>query len=131
SLRCGQCLLGSLADGLSLVLSHYSHNAYGHCVCFRHVGRNVFNATRDEAIPQRQQEGSIAAQPVELSHQQRRTGYSASLDGLGKLGAVIALAALNLNELGRDDLPVAAGDELADRLALCFQAKATSTLPRR
>jgi hypothetical protein len=114
-----QCSLGAGDDSFSLVLCHQCHHPNRHSVGLGQIGSDKLNAT----VPQGHQEGSVAGQPVQLGDHRRCPGEPARLDGILKFGAIIAVAALNLDEL-RGDYPASTprGKPL-DSLSLCLKAK--------
>ena len=70
---------------------------------------------------------SVAAEPVEFGDDELRAPETTRLEGLGQRRAVGVLAALNLCELG-DKAPVAAVQEVLNRLALSLQAETGAAL---
>jgi hypothetical protein len=72
----------------------------------------------------------ITGQAVELGNDQFGAEQPAKLEPLGQLRTVGLLAALNFDKLFCE-LPIAAIQEVLDRLALRFQAKAGFALARR
>jgi hypothetical protein len=92
---CGrQRLAGAARDGVAFGLGHQRHDADGQRVGVGHVGGNEVY-TR---IAQREQEGGIAGETVELGDDQRGPGQPREVEGFREFGAVGAAAALDLGE---------------------------------
>ena len=70
----------------------------------------------------------IARKPIQLGNDELGAIHPAGLDSLGELGAIIALPALNLGKF-LHQRPVAAIQELGDRIALRLDAETGFALP--
>ena len=74
------------------------------------------------------QERGVTGQPVELRDHQRRAVNPTQCHGFGELRSIVALAALDLDELGHQR-PGAAVQVGGDRRALSLEAEAAAALP--
>ena len=95
-------------------------------VGLRHVGSHKINA----GLFQPEEEVRIPGQPVELGNDQFGSDEPAQLECLFQLRSISLLSALDLDKL-LDELPVAAIEEILDRLALRLKAEPGSPLARR
>ena len=93
-----QRLPGAPGDGLPLLLCDEGHDADCQVVGLGHVDREE----ADAAVAQGEQEGGIAGEAVELGDDRGGTGEPGEVEGLVKLGPVVALAAFDLGEAGDD-----------------------------
>ena len=107
-----------------LLLRHQRHDAHGEVVRLRQIHRREPNP----AVPECQQEGGIARQPVELGDHQRGPGDLGQMRRLLQLRPVGVAAALYLGEAG-DERSASLGGVCLDRLALGFQPKTAGALP--
>ena len=122
-LGCGEGGLGTLADGLALMLGDSGQNVDGELVGMRVIDRDKLDA----AIHQRGDEGEVAGQPVELGNDELGLVLAAGEQRLGQLRAIRTLAALNLGVLG-DEPPRAAVQVGLDGLPLRLKAEAGGPL---
>ena len=97
----------------------------GEVVRLRQVDRGEPHA----AVPQRQQEGGVARQPVELGDHQRRPGDLGEVQRLAELRPVRVAPALHLGEAG-DQRGAPLRDEAVDRLPLRLDPEPARALPR-
>jgi hypothetical protein len=110
-----QCGLGARADGLTLCFRHDGEHSYSEAV----RPWDVDGDELDASIAQREQEGRVAGQPIELSYYERRTVDAAGGERLGELGPIIPLARLDFDELP-NETPGSTIEEVSDRLPLRF-----------
>ena len=108
-----QRLLGAPGDRLALLLRHQGHDPDGEVVRLWQIDRREPHA----AVAQRQQEGGVARQPVELGDHQRRPGDLRQMQRLAELRPVGIAAALHLGEAS-EERAVLLRDEALDRLPL-------------
>ena len=117
--------LGALGDHLALMLGDGRHDGQREAVGLGQIA----GMELDAGLLQAKQEMGIAGEPVQLGDDQRGPRELGLFDGGGELRAVIPLAALHLDILGkqRGGFPLA-GHEGGDGLALGLYAKAALAL---
>lgn len=93
-----QRLLRAPGDRLALLLGNKRHDAGGEIIRLGHVA----GKEPDTAVPEREQKGGIARQPVELGDDERGASQTGKLDGLAEFGPVGVSSALDLGEAGED-----------------------------
>ena len=120
-----QRLLGPPGVRLALGLRHQRHDPDGEVVRLRQVDRGELHA----AVPERQQEGGVARQPVELGDHQRRPGDLGEMQRLRELRPVRVAPALDLGE-PRDQRDGALRDEaVLLRATRCSDRRFVGNLP--
>ena len=82
------------------------------------------------AVPERQQEGGVPRQPVELGDHQRRAGDLGEMQRLAELRPVRVPPALHLGKAG-DEVGIALNGEPLDRLPLRRDPEPARALARR
>ena len=107
-------------------LRHQRHDADGQVVRLRHVAGDE----ADTRVAERQQEGGVAAETIELGDDERCAGDPRQLQRLLQFGPVVPAAALHLGEAGEDGGAARLGIVL-DRPALRREAEPGAALPRR
>ena len=80
-----QPLLRPLRSSLALRLRHQCHDPDGQVVCLRQVDRGELHA----AVAQRQQEGGVLREPIELGDDQCRAGDPGAVSSRGHAGTGI------------------------------------------
>jgi len=106
------------------MLSNGCEQVYGELVRVWHIAARK----RHFGFLQRGDKSDIAGQPVELGDEQPSPGYFGAVDCLSQLRSIVALAALDFDELG-NQLPITAVQEIADHLALSIEPEPATALP--
>ncbi len=106
---------------LALRLSHDGHDPDDHLVRFGHVGGDKSHA----GLLQAKQEMGVARQAVDFGDDQRRIAQPTERHRLRQLGAVVVLAAFDLDEL-LNELPMTAVQIILEGFALRLEAKVTT-----
>ncbi len=119
-------LLRPPRDRLALSLGGQRHDPDGQVIRLGHVDSHEPHP----AVPEGQQEGGIAAQPVQLGNDQRRAGDLRQVQRLQEFRPVGLPPAFHLGE-PRQDVGTAGCGKVLDHLALCFKAKPAGPLSRR
>jgi len=105
------------------VLRRGRHDVDGELVGLWHVG----GEEADAALLQVGEKGEIAAQPVELRHDQGSSGDLRPMERSGQLRSVIGLATLDLDMLA-EQAPAAAVEVVGDGLALRLEPQPAASL---
>jgi hypothetical protein len=108
---------------LAFGLCDHGHDVNGQAIGFRHVASNELDTGLLEAC----QKMDIAPEAVELRHEQYGARAPGVVHRLSELGAALRLAALDLGVLA-EHLPMAAVQEIDDRLALRVEAEPGTAL---
>jgi hypothetical protein len=121
-----QGLLRPFGGCLALLLRHERHDPDGEVVRLW----QVHGGEAHPVVPERQQEGGVARQPVELGDHQGCSGDLSEVQSLRQLRPVRTAPALHFGEAGQDRRTPRLGVAL-DRLALRRDAEPARALARR
>src|SRR5262249_22323985 len=122
-LRSGQCIAGTSADTLSLILSYSSDDMQRQPVRLQHIDGHEINA----GFHQVGNEGQVTRKAIKTGNHQHSAILTAGSQGKRQLRALVLLTAFNLGKLfGNAAMP---GNISSHRLALCIEAQTAFPLP--